>query len=245
MAIKSLADPTDPALLARLAGFLDDPRRYPRLEAIAAANRAAPLLAPEVKARFDQRRHEFIDSLAGLPDDPTAHYNLGNFYADAGEQQLALQQYQTAQALGMDPAVALWTNLGSLLAAMGKRDEAEQTLQRAVAEDPRFAEGYFNLGLFYGEQADQLGKAITNLKKAVELRPDWARAQYNLGLAYNQAGRVREATLALEKALRADSRLFDAAYALSTIYLRQGDMKEAREAARRALAINPDSPEAA
>src|SRR5262249_6383609 len=99
-------------------------------------------------------------------------------------------------------------NLGMLLAAAGRLDEAEREF-RAVLDRDAVPETAFALGLLYGQQ-DRWPEAAAALERCVAANPSYPRAQYNLGLAYAKAGETTRALDVLERAAR-DSATHEAA----------------------------------
>jgi len=73
-------------------------------------------------------------------------------------------------------------NLGTELGKIGRRDEAEQVLLRALALDPQDSETNNQLGniLFHRED---LNGALKRYRRAVELEPGNIEAMYNVALA--------------------------------------------------------------
>ena len=96
----------------------------------------------------------------------------------------------------------------------------------------------FTAGLAFAE-AGKLAEAETALATAVKRDAGLHRAWYNLGLLRNQNGDTDGALAALGQAEKAGPQVPDYPYAAATIYWRLGDRELARDAARRALAINP------
>ena len=88
-------------------------------------------------------------------------------------------------------------------------------------------------------------KFLAELEMAVKLDPHHARAGYNLGLARHAAGNPAGAIQALLAAEAADPRDPRIPYARATIHAKLGQIAEARQAAQRALELNPRSAEAA
>jgi tetratricopeptide (TPR) repeat protein len=85
-------------------------------------------------------------------------------------------------------AVGLWKRALS----EGPVDDAtfkqiEALLQRAIQLDPKFGEGYQQLGTLYGAREDY-SQAIAEFVKAIAINPDLEEAHYRLALAYRRTG---------------------------------------------------------
>ncbi len=133
-------------------------------------------------------------------------------------------------------------NLGAVLLARDRLDEAAEQFQKSLQSSPR-AENHNNLGmvLFRGRQIDG---AIEQYRQALRLRPDYAAARHNLGLALAALGRTEEATGHFREALRLNPGFFEAALALGRASAELGRPTEAAGAYREALRLRPQSVEA-
>ena len=88
---------------------------------------------------------------------------------------------------------------------LGKLDETQTHLTRALALAPNFADGNYLMGVLLLQQKES-GKALTYLQKAVDLAPNHAPAWLALGqAAYLQRDYAR-ATASLEQSLREQPR---------------------------------------
>jgi tetratricopeptide (TPR) repeat protein len=70
--------------------------------------------------------------------------------------------------------------------------QAETLLREAVAEDPKFAEAHYHLGLIY-QQKKLDTKAAREFESAVRLKPDLKSAHYRLAQIYAKEGRAAKA----------------------------------------------------
>jgi Flp pilus assembly protein TadD len=85
----------------------------------------------------------------------------------------------------------------------GRLDDAERSLEQALALDPTSVESWTNLGLVQG-QAGRWSGAEASLRAALELSGRSADALFRLGVALQQQGRNEEARDLYEQALAAD-----------------------------------------
>ena len=175
--------------------------------------------------------------LAVNADQPTGQLQLAN-WALARRQPGAAEEH-LRRAVKWDPNSApLRHELAIVLSQQGRARDAVAELETACKLEPRDAEYRFKLALAYHETGD-LPRTIATLEAAVQLDPRHARAWYNLGLARSAAG---DPQTALEALIRAESAApGDAAipYARATILARLNRIDEARQAARRALELQP------
>lgn len=140
---------------------------------------------------------ETIDEMPGdttQPQEMPSGYRLfldGCRAEDAGDVATAERCYR--QCLVFEPSLAAaHTNLGNILHADGRSDEARTCYEHALELDPDQPEARFNLGNIL----DELGEtelAIAELRQVVTRAPEFADAHYNLGLILARVGGVAQA----------------------------------------------------
>ncbi|MEK7757290.1 MAG: tetratricopeptide repeat protein, partial [Planctomycetota bacterium] len=111
------------------------------------------------------------------------------------------------------------------------------TLEVALERQPEHAELHFHCG----RVLDRLGRrdaAIGANERAVEIDPTFTRALIELGKLYRDTDRTEDATTRFEQAIFAGAEYADVYYLLGNLYRDQGQVGRARNAYRRALAIN-------
>jgi Flp pilus assembly protein TadD len=135
-------------------------------------------------------------------------------------------------------ALMAHANLGMVLAAAGKPDEAIEALERAMALNDRYAQIYEVLGLAYDQKGER-EKAIGLYRKAIALDTNFIDAYSNLGNTLMNLGRYDEAIHEYLEGIRKDPEFFDAYYNMGIAYYRKGDASAAMEVFRRAAMINP------
>lgn len=229
--------------LPLLVPLLDDDVRAVRVEtgrALAAV--PSGILEPPEDARLRRAVAEYEAGQRAVADLPTGRMNLALLYTDQGRLDEAERQYRTAiaQAPLFLPPVA---NLAQLLAARGRRADAEAVLREGVSRMPREGELHYSLGLLLAENGE-LDQAAVALERAAALLPDRPRVHYNHGLVLQRLGSRAEAGAALERAARSapDEPAF--ARALAIYYVQAGRWREARDEARRWMALAPGDPDA-
>ncbi|MBS1119121.1 MAG: Tetratricopeptide 2 repeat protein [Deltaproteobacteria bacterium] len=104
-------------------------------------------------------------ALAGRPDLPDAHNNLGRILHERGELPAAESHYRLA--LCLDRTVGLyWFNLGVAVEDQGRVAEAIAAYEHALSLDPGLADAHFNLARIY----EVIGRGSNNelvLRRAV------------------------------------------------------------------------------
>jgi tetratricopeptide (TPR) repeat protein len=182
------------------------------------------------------------DAAAKRPGNPRAHYTIGLFHQADGRLGDAETAYR--HALSLDPAQAnAATNLSQLLRQLGRTDEAEATLTRALdhVHGPDRAVVLNNLADFLLLRPGREAEALARLQEAVRLGPDLILAHYNLAKLLARAKRPREAIPHFEAAIaaRRDDIDFrqDYAYAL----MDSGDVARAVTEFQALVRLRPDS----
>ena len=223
-----------PGVAPALQQRLQDPVRGVR---IAAAATLRSTVDPASKAGRD-----FEAYLQNNADEPSGQMQMGLYLSARSDLAGALKHFQ--KAVAWDPySAAMRQELAVTLSALHRPREAVAELKEACRVAPRDAESHYKLGLALNELGDLAG-AAQELETAVKLEPRLGAAWYNLGLAQNALG---ESETALDSLLRAEGAQPEDAripYARATILAGLGRQREAVTAARRALALHPDYPEA-
>jgi tetratricopeptide (TPR) repeat protein len=228
-ALEPLVDNPRMEVAATVRKLLDDPVRSVRVSAAWALRNQLP--AGGLAAR------ELDHYLAINADQPTGQMQEAAYAIAKGEPQKAIEHY--AKAIAWDPNSApIRHDFAVVLSTLGRTREAVEQLEAACRLEPKEAEYEFKLGLAWNELG-VLDKTLAALQKAVDLDPRHARAWLNLGLAQNSN---RQSENGLQSLLRAEALLPEdpqIPYARATILAGQGRSREARQAAERALQIDP------
>jgi tetratricopeptide (TPR) repeat protein len=83
-------------------------------------------------------------------------------------------------------------NEGMEFFAQDKLDEAIAAYQRALEEDPNYADALHALAMTYAHQ-DKLDEAIEVAKRLIEAAPDHELAHTSLSIFYQRKGMIAEA----------------------------------------------------
>ena len=158
--------------------------------------------------------------------------------------------YQSHEALWRDVIAknpGSWlahNNLGVLLAAADRREEAEAHYRRSIELNPDNAEAHFNLAnllVAKGRAED----AITHYEAALRFHPERARYHEQLGRTLLALGRLDAAIAAEREALRLAPASISARMALAVALERQGARNEAALEYREILRRDPEAKRAA
>ncbi len=94
-------------------------------------------------------------------------------------------------------------NLGRVLEAQGRNDEAHAVLQKLVDDHPGYALGRFTLANFLGTHG-RIGEAVGHYRALLEQNPRDLGAAVNLGVALFLSGNKADGIAQLEAVLRAN-----------------------------------------
>jgi len=166
------------------------------------------------------------------------YFTLGRIHNDAGNRDLAVEEFQ--HALDLDPRNADALNgMAYAYESTGRIAEAEAAFKKSVALRPDYWDGYNSLGLFYNRQR-RFNESIAQLQLAQQLTPDNAEVYYNIAGVYLAAGTPQDLAKA-EDALKKSIELeptYPALANLGFLYLQQKRYAESAEMTRRVLQIN-------
>jgi tetratricopeptide (TPR) repeat protein len=224
----------NPEVARVLQTRLGDTNRGPRID-------AAWALRPQLDTNSLAGR-DLLAHLHHIADQPSGALQAGVFQLDRGNVAGAMLEFQRALQWDTNSA-PIYHALAVGHSMQNHGREAVEALQAACRLAPHDAEYRFKLGLALNETG-QYRESLAALREAVRLDPGFAQAWYNLGLAQNAAGETDAAVDSLLRAEAADPRSAHIPYARATILARTGRALEASAAARRALELRPDFPEA-
>ena len=136
-----------------------------------------------------------------------------------------------------------WKVLGAVLGTTGRKSEAVDANQTAVALSPQDADAYFNLGNTLKELG-RLDEALASYTQAIALKPDFAQAHYNLGNTFKELGRLDEALASYNQAIALKPDFAEAHYNLGNTLQELKRFDEALASYNQAIALKPDYAEA-
>jgi tetratricopeptide (TPR) repeat protein len=186
---------------------------------------------------MQQRAEQVITDFVEASDNRAqAYYQLGTAYKHLNQFGFAVQAYQ--QAIQVDSRLqAAYIELAETqVNNQSKKEDAVETLKRAIRIWPSDPNLHFKLGNAYsaptgsifakglpgGISKEDNERAIAAYRQAAALAPKWADPYVFLGLCYVYLERWRDAVDALERAVLLREAPF-ARYYLGFSYLRLGD----------------------
>jgi protein O-GlcNAc transferase len=134
-------------------------------------------------------------------------------------------------------------NLGNVLAAQNRRDEALASFDKALAARPDLFEALFNRANLLLE-LKRAEEALKNYDRVIALRPDFASGWNNRGTALRNLQRLDEALASFSRAAALSPAHINALTNMAIVLWDLGRLEKALAAADRALEIAPRSAEA-
>ncbi len=170
------------------------------------------------------------------PDNPEAVVKLGRVLRTVGRNEEALEFFQRYHQMVPGDFLGL-AHIGSCLSAMGRYQEGESYLRRAVAgiDDPQT---HYNLGLLLSI-TNRTGEAIAEYEKALARDPMHADARLNMATALARQGRMEPAARELTRLVDQDPDNAVARTNLGVVLIQQGKVEQARVQLEAALRSDP------
>mgnify|MGYP001265785958 CR=1 FL=1 len=159
-----------------------------------------------------------------------------SFHAQ-GKLEEARKCYQNLISQGLKNHM-VFTNLAIILQSLGKYEEAEILLRKAIELKPNLAEAHFNLGNVL-TKLGRIKEAELPTRKAIELKPNFVEAHANLGSILSNQKRLEEAVLSTRKAIELKSDYINAFLNLGEILKKQKKLQEAESTFLKAIELNP------
>jgi tetratricopeptide (TPR) repeat protein len=141
------------------------------------------------------------------------------------------------------PEGEVWFQKGLQAYQDGRRSEADEDFERALAADPERPEVLNNLGILRLEEK-RYKEAEALFRKALAVDPEYARAHLNLAGALWGQKKQAEAVTEARKAAELDPSGVHAHLSLASFYLALGQRQEAEAEAKRVLMLDPGNMQA-
>ncbi len=182
------------------------------------------------------------------PDNPEAHYLLGEAYARRGRFREMNEQFALSLQLSnkfenqiISVREKYWTEkVDAALKAAEKKDykRAEELLKLAILINPNNYEAHKKLALIYSS-THKLNLALTIYKKLVEKYPDDLELEISLANLYYSLKEYENAIPILKHVLEIEPNHRDALANLALCYDALGKTHEAFQAYQKAIEANP------
>jgi len=181
----------------------------------------------------------WADTVAKVPDNPRAHYNLAIALLGDGRAPEAIEHLETALRIYPSYPDAHF-NLGLALQGAGRLPEAIDQYHAALALKPGFPKAEYDLGTAL-VASGELPDAIGHFEAAVQLDRDFADARAALATALFQSGQTDDAIPQFREAVRLRPASAELRNRLGIALAVAGRLPEAVPQFEAALQINPRS----
>ena len=188
-------------------------------------------LEAQLRPKNQETKSGNVDPPQELIDSLIVHYQNGRL-SDAEKLSEELTQEFPKHQFA-------WKVLGAVLGAKGKKVQAMEAHQTAVALAPQDFAAHNNLGVAL-QEIGRLEEAEASCNQAIALKPDFAEAHYNLGNAQQELGRLDEAKASYEQAIALKSDYVLAHSNLGNTLIKLGKLDEAEVCYKKAIALKPD-----
>jgi choline-sulfatase len=191
----------------------------------------------EADGRPDEAVEVFEELLRIQPDDAGALFSVGSIRLDADPER-ALPYLEEACRLSPGRQDYLRA-LGAAYIRVGRLNEAEGTLRRAVEVDPSDPRSRNNLGIVL-TQMRQFDRAIEEYRAIVDQNPGFLEARNNLAIALAESGDLAAAEQMVRDALSRRADYLDAHLTLAAILDRDGRIEEEYKVLETAHGLAPE-----
>jgi tetratricopeptide (TPR) repeat protein len=178
------------------------------------------------------------DTVAKVPENPRAHYNLANALSAAGRAADAVTHYQTA--LRIDPRyAAAHHNLGGVLLQLNRPVEAVAHYRSALQREPDSVDSHVNLAAAL-VRLGRMPEAVTHYETAARSGLLAAEEQLRFGRALAEVGRIDEALVRLLEAVRLNHQHAETRVIAGMVLSAAGRTTEALQHFTAAVVTDPD-----
>jgi tetratricopeptide (TPR) repeat protein len=156
-----------------------------------------------LSGKYGETAQALLQAIQLKPDSKLAYFLLGKVYESAESSQGSIEEAFRVYCHRAPDDPWAYYHYGTilyLLAQSGKSPDLQKAtfiLKKALAQNSKFAEAHFQLGLI-AQSEEQWEEGIRHLEDAIRLDPKMAAAHYRLGLAYQRFGEREKATAEFE-----------------------------------------------
>jgi tetratricopeptide (TPR) repeat protein len=192
------------------------------------------------ESKYKEAAIQFQNALKIDKNYPDAHYELAQAYVHLG--QFSAAYGELARTVALQPTnYKARIDLGNLLLAGGKIDDAQAQANAVIAAQPNNPDVHAMLGAIAVKRG-QKDQALNELHRALELDPN--RAAFHEDLALLQAGDPTKTSSVedeLKKAIALDPKSVNAKLLLAAFYAKSSRWQEAEKTSWDAVATDPKS----
>ena len=192
------------------------------------------------EGRYREAAIQFSNAVKIDKSFPDAHYELAQAYVHLG--QFGAAYGELARTVDLQPTnYKARIDLGNLLLAGGKTDDAQKQADAVMAAQPNNPDVHAMLSAI-AMRRGQKDQALTEIQRALELDPN--RSTFHEDLALLQAGDPTKSSSVedeLKKSITLDPKSVNAKLLLTSFYAKSSRWQEAEKTAWAAVATDPKS----
>lgn len=192
--------------------------------------------------------NELLKAQRLTPDDPFLHNDLGLTYMEKGKLDLSVEHFK--KALKFNPGfAAAKNNLGMAYLKKSEWDAAiacfKDVTENMLYTTPQNA--FLNLGVAYYYKKEYAASekyyqdCLNYYREGLQPDATYVNALYGLGQIYIASGRIPEAVIVLEKAIKIAPRVSYLHYYLARAYVLSKDYQNAMKAYSKVVEIAPET----
>lgn len=217
------------------------PNSAERLTFVLALAACVPLIYGTISRNRDYRSDVGMwrNIISLLPDNATAHNNLGCLLGLKGELDEAKEHFMRAIHINPESPLA-YCGLGDVYQMRNMKDEAIQQYREALKRDPHYIKALVNLGVFLCE-AGRTNEALQHYEIAVSLEPDNSTVRIAYGRALRAAEEYEKAARQFQQAIRISPHLADPYYDYGFLLIQTGQIDAGIAQVHEGLLRRPDA----
>tara|TARA_Y100001968_G_scaffold218245_1_gene200907 strand:- start:1213 stop:2862 length:1650 start_codon:yes stop_codon:yes gene_type:complete len=180
----------------------------------------------------------FIKTNISSKDSKEEIINIAFKFHSEGEISQAAKYYQLFLDKGFEDH-RVFSNYGIIFKDLGKLEEAEFFLRKALLLKPESSDYNYNLGGILKDQ-NRFKEAEIFTNNAIKINPEFAEAYSNLGGIQSELSKFIQAESNLRKSIELNSNVAEYYYNLGEILVHLGKLKEAKEFLIKSIKLKPD-----
>ena len=188
--------------------------------------------ATPIEKAFERATNEILAN----PENPSVFINRALLWAEKGELDLAIADYDAA--IRLDPgSPTAFNNRGTLWRRKKNTDRAVADFTEAIRLDPLYAAAYNNRGITWRFQ--DLDRAIADYSEAIRIDPSYFIAYNNRGNSYREKKEFDRAIADFTEAIRIQPRYAFAYANRGMVYRVKNDYQRALDDYTEAIHLDP------
>ncbi len=184
---------------------------------------------------FEKALKAYNTSIKIFPEAIMPMVNAGFVYSLQGNYTMAEEMFTRALSYSPNHETAL-LNLALLYGETGKHELSIQYFRRLLNVSEKNAVAAYNLAVL--ESENDIEQALNLSRKAMEWAPDNLKYAYTHAFYLVKSGKAGDAKKILENIIGKDPLFFDSYFLLSSIFINEDEMNEAKKILNKALENN-------